>query len=299
MRVKRLLLAAGTIVLCHSSYGNPSPQLGQKPRPANSGNSLIPRSQKPSTIQLSAAQGWSVCPQKPEALAQETDRAFGWLKNTGAYVMLALKDKGGSGQSKCKIQIRDSKTFRVEYPFITVIKIEKKGYEPLLTRMTLIGDGQRLAYWREGKGFTDVSPLASAKISSSTPLALWPSAFPPLIFSALRGGTPFGNLISSVRAAGPAFTMKMEERRFDYRGQIMHEKQITIKKKDPKASPFLIQIIIDASHDLPVYIQTLSGPNEKNTRSISWTAAWAASKSGIFDPGAFVIPPAAKKNAKG
>ncbi len=295
MIVKKLLMLAGLLTLAATEFGYTSPQ--QAPRSISQNPFLEggrPKGPDPTTMAL----GWKPCPESAEALAKEADLALSWLKGSGVYVTVYYKDKDGHGQSSCKVQIKDSKMFRIEYPMMTFEKIGTKGLETAVSKRTLVSDGKTSSLFVIGKGFTNVQPLSSFKMDSTSPLDKWPTVFPKLMFSPIRGGHPLGSLISSVRAAKTPMRIFVEERRYAYKGQIIHQKRMTIVKRDPNASPISIQVTIDASHNLPVTIQTAVGPSKSTVKLVTWEAVWAAVKPGGFDKQAFVIPPAALRKSK-
>ena len=271
MIVNRLFMAVGAVAVGFScAFGQPKPP--------------------------GASEGWGPCAEKPEALAADVDKAIGWLKNEQAGVSYNYIDKDGHGRSLCAILIKDSNTFRIEIPVLVTEDVKGKGSETSITKVTQIADGKRFVLFSSKKGFSSSEPLATAKVPSSTTITKWPIDFPSLIFSAVHGGKPLESLIAAARSAG--LTMKIGERRYDYKGYIVHQKQLTVEKKSSAGGVLAIQILIDASQNLPVKIDGTVGPSLKAARAVKWSAAWGRPRSGKLNPAAFIVPKAPPKNAK-
>ena len=188
--------------------------------------------------------------------------------------------------------------FMVEYPRMTIVKVKGKKDEPGVDQVKVIADGSRIAYSYIGHAFDNGELLAKAKVPSTTTLSKWPNEFPNLVFSAIRSERPFEKMVDSVRKAGSGYYIGLEERRFDYKGVIVHQKRLNVLKKEgTPGGPFQIQIMCDASKCFPLTILGVSGTTVKTERVVFWSATWGMPKNG-FNPSDFVIPHASKKPAK-
>jgi hypothetical protein len=295
MSVNRLLMAAGALVLGISgfSFANGQqrqvrPLLAPNQRPANpfAGGSVVPGS----------SQGWGRCSQTAQSLAAQTDQALGWGKGWAAMTLVNYKDKDIVGRSSCKTEIESPTRFHIEYPISYAEKSPTSGLHSAFSKVNVIADGSKMAYLSTAAGLSEPQSVGTAKLPSSCPLAQWPRTYPALVFSPIRGGKPFSNLVTAARNGGSNIKITVEERRFDYKGQILHQKRLTVQTKNSAAAPLLIQIVIDASLELPVTITAMGGTPKKDQVQSSWSSTWVKPRSGKFPAADFVVPVASRKH---
>jgi hypothetical protein len=294
MNVNRFLLVAGVIGLgCtgiaassvqqkqHSPFYLPPQRAGAQPGGAN----LIP----------GAALGWKPSSQTAEALAAQTDKALSWASGWGSLTSTNFKDGFLNGRSRCKSEIESPTKFHIEYPTATTETVSGNGTRKGYTRVTALADGRRLGFVSVAYGFRDVQPVASAKLADSCPIGEWVREYPKFILSPVRGGKPFEKLVALARKVGAGLKVSVDERSFEYRGQILHQRRLTVERKKGYGTPLHIQIVIDASLYFPVTIEAKSGSTKKDQVLTSWSGSWGRSKSGKFPPDDFVLPQVARK----
>jgi hypothetical protein len=216
---------------------------------------------------------------------------LGWLKSSACLTDVSFAGKDGHGINKSTTIIKDSKNFRVEYPIVIVEKTEKGGTGPVVVQGAIIANGARQASWMTGKGVYENLPLSAAKYSSQISPSKWTLEFPRIIFSAIRGGHPFGDLVRAVTSPGSGFSAKVQDRKFDFKGRVIHQKLLTLEKSNPKKGPaFQVKVTIDATQLLPVAILTTGTPQGRAPMEITWHASWGRLKPKAFNSQSFAIP---------
>lgn len=238
-----------------------------------------------------AAEGWKPCAQTAEALAANVDHAINWLKNEAAVVQMSYVDESGNhGMSHRTVQIKSSRVFRLEFPSMDFAPTGKHSNATVISAITAIADGTNLAYLNIDRGSKKIEPIATAKLAYSVPLGEWPTQFPRLVLSAVDGGKPFEALVAGARSSAAKVSMAVEERRFDFKGEMLHQERLTIQSKNPKSAPILFQAVFDASRYLPNTIVGITGPIAKPVRAVFWSAAWGRVTPDKFKKDAFIIP---------
>ena len=252
---------------------------------------VIPKSAPEPKINPEADKGWTKCSTSPAQVASETDRGLSYLKNSGCIAIVSYTGKDGHGSSQCTSVVKDTTTFHVEFPEVLVKQVNGGGVGPVITKAWANANGSRLAIYSGSEAKIDNKPLSAAKYRSKVSPAEWTLAFPKVIFSALRSGHPFGDLVAAASKPGSGLSVNVEEKKFSYKGQIIHQRRLTIKKLDPShGQPLMIQATIDASRWLPVTIQTTGTPLGRPAMNVLWRAQWASVNPKKFTPSMFAVP---------
>jgi hypothetical protein len=243
---------------------------------------LSSQGQKPGV--QSAADGWLPSSMKPIDLAMKTDQEMGWLKGAMAKVSVEVEEPSGHGSSLCKVVIKDGSKFNIEYPALSNIKYHEVSKE------SAIADGTKLGWFAVGKGIFKEGSLASSKYPDNVPLAEWPYKFPKLLFSSVHGGHPFQALVQSATRPGSGMKVTLQERSFDYKGKIVRQKLLLIRKQHDAGTPLTIEVIFDYDHLLPVSIATALGISGKKPMQVQWNAGWGFPPADVMDKENYEIP---------
>jgi len=247
---------------------------------ANVGASLIPNSDA----------GWGKATVSAAKLAADTDLGLSYLKNSGCFAMVRFSGKDGKGSSQCQSIIKDASTFHVEFPMVYVEKIATGGTGPVVRKAWANANGTRLAVFSGGESKMESKPLGVAKLSPAVTPDQWTLLFPKIMFSALRSGHPFGDLVAAVSKPGSGFSVKVEEKSFYYEKQILHQRRLTIRKTDTHSKPFFISATIDVSRGLPVTIETTGNPPGRPAMTVLWRGQWGQVNPKKLTSNLFVVP---------
>lgn len=293
--MNRHILVSGVAILVASGVlGTHQALGGQLLAPKTKGSSHqqgAPQVGGGATLIPSSDSGWGKSMVSAAKLAADTDLGLSYLKNAGSYVMVGFSGKDGHGTSQCQSVIKDSTTFHIEFPIVSVAKIASGGTGPIVTKAWANANGTRLAVFSGGDSKLDNKPLATAKLSQSLTPEKWTLEFPKVIYSALRSGHPFGDLLAEVSKPGSGYSVKIQEKSFHFQGQVLHQRRLTIKKLDSAHSkPFLIEVTVDVSRGLPVTIQTTGNPYGRPPMNVLWRAQWGQVNPKKLTANLFVVP---------
>lgn len=298
MLVNRIVIAALLACMLTIGIANPAPQFlpGQTPGRRNSrpvGGDL-------GRANVVPGEGlhWTPSKQSAAELAAKTDQAMGWLKGWGLFDTFSFKDQYIVGKSSCRTEIVSPTRFHIEYATAGVQPANSGHVGTVLAKVIVFADGKQMAFQSSLFGLRDRQPVATAKLPDSCDLSIWPKEFPKLLKSAFKGGKPFSRLVAAAQASGN-LRIKVDERQFDFKGQILHQRRLTILKKTKSATPLGIEVVIDASQYLPVTIGAQSGSSKADRIESTWTGTWGQPKGGRFDPRDFEVPKILKTVSKG
>jgi len=293
MDVNRFFFVAGAVVagvFCSAlSFSQLTPPIGQRRpvAPKTRGSVFVP----------GVSASWINSSMSPETLAAKTDQALSWTKGEGVASLVEFQDKNVRGTTKCVTEIEGPTRFRLEYPVSAPDPSPKPNKGTLFSKMIQVADGSRMAYQSAEFGLKTPQPLSSASLMDGCALDQWPKHFPQLMYSPIRGGKPFTKLVASARALGNSVKITVLERKFDFKGMILHQARMTIVRKNSGA-PLGIDLIIDLSQFRPLSIAAQGGPSKSDMVTSSWTGTWGRPKSGKFSPSDFIIPKATKPPPK-
>jgi len=249
----------------------------------------------PSVLVPTATSGWSKSAATVDQMAAVADGQFHLLKHAGASILFKYQETtGGHGFADTLVEIGDDKNFKIQYPVMRPDHRHRGPQDTILTTAYLIADGTKVVTWTPSGGAVHPMLLSKARYATRTSIDDWINQFPLLIFSGVLGGHPFAALVDEARMPGSGLTASIEERKFDYRGHIVHQRHIVIKGTRPSGSTVYMEIVFDASLGLPVTIRT-AGHGVGGIQTFgTWEAQWAQVKNG-FPASTFKVPVVTKQ----
>jgi len=265
-------------------FERPRPQQGQLP-----GAVLIP----------AASEGWQPCQKSAASLAAETDQHISIQKNAICFVHVAYAGDG-RGTSDDEIIIAGPNKFRLQYPYMTLIKAKGSQPQPILVKRMLLCNANRVAVWEGGKGVISNSAVSKYPFNSHGSALQWATDFPFAMFYALRPGIkPFSALVSAAQAASGDLSVRVEEKKFFYQGTGYHQYRLSVIKKNGGSVPVpKIQITIDALRLLPVTVLTTGQLPGRPPVQVTWRANWGTFKPGKMKESYFAVPSNTKTISK-
>ncbi len=290
VKLRVRLGAAGSVILCGLTVACASAPLGQRQKPHQlPGALLIP----------SASEGWQKCAKSPAALAEETDRAISWQKSSICIIKVAYSGDG-RGTSDDQVFISGPDKFRLQYPYMLVMKPKTGPGEPMLVKRELVCNGGTTALWEGGKGVIAQSTTAKYPFNPRTTPLSWATDFPFQLFYALRPGVkPFAALVAAAQAPNSGVTARVEEKHFPFQGHIVHQYRLMVRKNNGGSVPVPdIQVTVDASMMLPVTIFTTGQLPGRPPIKVNWSASWGRVKDGKMKESYFTIPQKTKSTSK-
>ena len=226
-----------------------------------------------------ASEGWNPSTTTAEDLAKESESKMAALKNVTAHVTLYYKGEKGMGSNVCLVSVVNQDKYRVEYPVLS-------GFRPV--KYALVKNGSQTAVMKAGgPGQNDPATGLPKKFDGA--LSSWIDTFPSLMFTSLWGGHPIGDLVTTVRKLGSAATLKVEERQFEYKGHVFHQKRIVIKSQGGEGPTTDITLVVDTEHTLPVTVDAVRNLSLPKETAIHWTSGWDLHSDQTFDPKLFQI----------
>jgi len=255
---------------------------------ANEGLSGVPTSEKavtpkPKPQDQPVAGQWVASNETSAAVAEAADRKVASLRNVLARISVFYEEPGGRGEQKDIQTFVDSTKFCFKYPLL------RTGEKEDMLSVIFKSDGKTVALV-VGPGVQMKKPIKDFKPDTKMPVDKWVLSFPQVLLTSVCGGRPLQDLVATAQQAKSGYSVKAEERTYDYQGKTYHQQRLTIEGKTPKGAPLQIIAIIDKDFRLPVTINATSGTSKDDKVLVRWKADWNFHPKLPFDAAQFVIP---------
>lgn len=220
---------------------------------------------------------WKASKVTADELFHAVEAKMTGLDHASVHVTTMYKGEKGHGTSNSTVSLVDKKKYRVEYPDFT-------GTRPV--QYAIVKNGEKSTVMKAGgPGDVDMTHALPSKFEG--PLLQWFDAFPIQVFSTTWGGTPLTDFLAVAKKAGAS--IKVDERQFDFKGHIFHQKRVTIRGQNDRGHTLDQTIVVDDEHVLPVTIDTAQDLGKAGESLIHWTSGWDLQKDQKFDPKLFEI----------
>ena len=254
--------------------GSGSPNAAAPGQPTSPNSKGAPSSAHPSSKPgVTGDETWHESKESPTKIAKEADDMLASLKNVKGDIDYQLEIPAGHTQGKLVEEIRDDKTFFLQYPVLA--SEARYGVSPTVSIAR--SDGKRLS-----ETVNDVTTSRQTGARSKAPSNLV-NDFPVLanreVFAGyLDSRKPFSDLISALLDKTSGYGVAVKERTLQYQGKALPQYMIIATRSGPQAATLgtsELNFIFDGSLHLPVTIRAMARkPGQTTDTYVSWSAKW-------------------------